>query len=443
MSTKVARHTLAEYPVPDTMTYECQILADVVSSAGGLMYNAKHMLTPQMFPTEIYRDAWRSMCEVYDRGQTVDFTTFQASVTADTYGAIIGMIGTATQSLNVFADHVRTLTDQVVRFHTYQAAMELLRDTQDTHVTKDVLMQNAAQYVAQVMDTTPQADQGQTLCEVLNECIYQMNDEANQEKNGISRRVPTGFDSLDTILHDGFAPGQLVILAARPGIGKSVIMRQMAEYAAQAGKSALIFNLEMSNREQGFRTMQAHGMTNTEIYRAHDTQKAEAVVGPISGLPIKMYDRLFNLDAICNEISRMGAKGRANIAFVDYLGLLQDLDTLHGGAPLRERIGAATRRFKQLAKQCGLPIVLLCQMNRNADTENREPRLTDLKDSGNIEQDADIVLMIGKVKPEDTDTEETRLYVCKHRAGRNNFYLVMQPNDTYTHFDTDGNVYNI
>lgn len=434
-------HTLAEYPLPDTMTYECQVLADVVSSAGGLMLSAKHMLTPQMFPSEIYREAWRSITEIQSKGQTVDFTTFQASVGPDIYQAVVGMISTATQSQNVFADHVETLTSQVVKFHSYQAAMKMLFDaTQDPHITKEALLQNAAGYVADVQSTAPQADQGQSLAQVLNECIYQMAEDAANEKNGINDRVPTGFDSIDTILHGGFAKDQLVILAARPGVGKSAIMRHMAEHAAASGKHVIVFNLEMANREQGFRTMQAHGMTNADIYRAHDTDKAEQLTGPISGIPFHMYDRLFNLDSICTTIATRHAAGKADVAFIDYLGLLQDLDTLHGGAPLRERIGAATRRFKQLAKQCGIPIVLLCQMNRNADNEGREPRLTDLRDSGNIEQDADIVLMIDRTQT-DESTEETRLYIRKHRAGRNNCYIVLEHNDTYSWFSTDGHIY--
>ena len=113
-------------------------------------------------------------------------------------------------------------------------------------------------------------------------------------------------------------------------------------------------------------------------------------VTKLCNLSIYVDDTTKSVGDMVAKVNSMNAKGKCGIVFVDYLGLLR----FDGPQPLYQQISQATKTFKRLAKDCRCPVVLLCQLNRNNVKEKRPPELQDLRDSGSIEQDADVVLMV-------------------------------------------------
>lgn len=119
------------------------------------------------------------------------------------------------------------------------------------------------------------------------------------------------------------------------------------------------------------------------------------------------------------------------MAFIDYLGLIRADG--YGNEKLYQTIGRITGAMKVTAKQAKIPIVLLCQLNRESAKSGRAPELYDLRDSGSIEQDADIVLML-----ENTEEGDVNMWVRKNRQGRRDFAVVLSPNGTYSDFTDKG-----
>jgi replicative DNA helicase len=156
----------------------------------------------------------------------------------------------------------------------------------------------------------------------------------------------------------------------------------------------------------------------------------ELASGEFASKPIYMNDVASTTDEIISRITLNSQMGKCDIAFIDYLGLIR----MGGNAPLYQAIAETTKRLKQTAKACGIPIVLLCQLNRTSASESRPPMMHDLRDSGSIEQDADIVLMLER-NTDDDEGKEVLMWVRKNRQGKaGDIKVEIVGNDTFTSF---------
>jgi len=259
--------------------------------------------------------------------------------------------------------------------------------------------------------------------------------EANQvdRANGKRTRVPTGFKMLDYLTYNGFNAGNLVILSARPSVGKTAIMLQMAMSAVRAGFPAMIYSLEMTNQELAQRMIFSTGLVTPGQLARNEVNwdDLETANGQFNGMPLYLNDRARTLDEITANIVLNANQGRCKIAFIDYLGLIQSTNPRQ---PLYQAIAERTSRLKRVAKECRIPIVLLCQLNRNTESENRSPELYDLRDCGSIEQDADIVLMLERPNRELTNLD-VNMWVRKNRQGKAGAICVeLRANETFTEF---------
>lgn len=224
-----------------------------------------------------------------------------------------------------------------------------------------------------------------------------------------------------------FNPGELTIIAARPSIGKSSLMRQMTVNAASAGV-ALVFSLEVTPKVLTLQLIcELASVPYADYIRNRVTDEQLNKVAVAAGDPaisnIAAYNKS-NVSAldVSLAVTQIRAKGKAISAiFIDYLGLMK-----HDKAERNDlAIGATTRLLKQIAIERNVPIILLSQLNRDVEkrgggTDCDRPRLADLRDSGSIEQDADNVLFLWRKEREDQyKTVEPRiLTVAKHRNGQ-------------------------
>lgn len=201
----------------------------------------------------------------------------------------------------------------------------------------------------------------------------------------------TELPELDRMLSGGFREAQSIIVAGRPGHGKSALVCQFAKVSAERGEPALILSLEMLKREIADRCSKT-------IDRKTLRQ-----------LPIHFDDSVVVANKICSRIRYAHRRYGIKIAVLDYLQLVEPDDR----KSQRERqVAEVSRSMKLLARELRIPIVVACQLNRQSANEKRKPRLSDLRESGSIEQDADIVLMLHE--SEDGDSE---IIVAKQRGG--------------------------
>jgi len=227
---------------------------------------------------------------------------------------------------------------------------------------------------------------------------------------------PTGYTKLDKYLR-WFTPGQLNIIAARPSIGKTMVAMNFLLKQTEADKKIALFSLEMTNKEISQRILARNsGMPVDQMNKTATPEQLERVNTAMIKLEaqlknLTLIDSVYTLPQITRMIKYLHKKSWLDLVYIDYLQIF-DIK----GDNRNLEIGKITRTLKKLAKDLQISIILLSQLNRAVETRAlQEPKLSDLRDSGSIEQDADIVLML------DRDLEyypETmKVYIRKNRNG--------------------------
>ena len=250
-------------------------------------------------------------------------------------------------------------------------------------------------------------------------------------KKGELTGVSSGFKDLDAFLW-GFQKQEMIILAARPSMGKTSLALNFAEAASlpkkagQAPAAVLIFSLEMGASQLALRMLCSRARVNMKLLRdgllsknGDEQNRLLEAADEFSKAPI------FIDDSSAISIMQLRAKarrihGRHPLGFimVDYLQLLSPTDPR---VPREQQVAEASRGLKALAKELDVPVLVLSQLNRSSEKDNRTPKLSDLRESGSIEQDADVVLMLARPKDADEKfqvaADSAELIVAKQRNG--------------------------
>jgi replicative DNA helicase len=287
------------------------------------------------------------------------------------------------------------------------------------------------------------------LNEVLSENIRRI--EERGKLDGAYTGLPTGFKHLDDITL-GLQPSDMIVLAARPGQGKTSLALNIAVNIALTGAKVLVFSLEMSKGQLGERVLSTEAMVDSKEIRSgkayRDTEKFERIVEAsvrLSGANLFIDDKSgISIAEIKNKCRRQKQKGGLDLVVVDYLQLM-DFGVVGRAASRPENrqqeVSTLSRMLKQLAREMECPVLVLSQLSRDIEKGgNRKPRLSDLRESGAIEQDADIVMFIHEPESKEDDAgpdpDETRmLTVAKHRNGETGS-IVLRWVNTFTKFGT-------
>lgn len=268
------------------------------------------------------------------------------------------------------------------------------------------------------------------------------------------RAVKTGFRGIDYKL-GGLKPGTMNVIAARPGVGKTSLVINIAVNVAEYyGVPVDIFSLEMTKTEIGYRIFTTRSnIPSTKLARAQITPEQEAELARayshLSPLPIYIDDRAAvtpgKMLAKCKELK---AEGKLGLVIVDYLGLMTMGEKYNSGGSRQQEVSDISRSLKLLAKDLQVPVIALSQLSRNAERhDGNPPQLSDLRDSGAIEQDADSVMFIHKKEQTNEEKEgasqngiqDVYLIVAKNRHGEvGNIRLKWNPSRTLF-FEEDRN----
>lgn len=248
-------------------------------------------------------------------------------------------------------------------------------------------------------------------------------------KKGELTGVASGFHDLDKMTF-GFQRQEMIILAARPSMGKTSFALNIADHAAlpKTGESAatLIFSLEMSAAQLALRMLCSRARVNMKRLRegllaknGSEQQELLKAADALSKAPIYIDDSSsLSIMQLRAKARRVHARRKLGFIIVDYLQLMSPSDS---SAPREQQVAEASRGLKALAKELDVPVLVLSQLNRSSEKDNRAPRLSDLRESGSIEQDADVVLMLARPKDADekfqTAADSAELIVAKQRNG--------------------------
>ena len=241
---------------------------------------------------------------------------------------------------------------------------------------------------------------------------------------GLARGIPTGFIDLDN-LTNGLHGGQMIIVAARPGVGKSTLALDfMRSCSIKHNKASVIFSLEMSKSEIVMRLLSAETeirLSDMRAGRMSDEAWAKLAnrVGQISEAPLFIDDSAnLTMMEIRSKARRLKQKHDLQMIVVDYLQLMSSGKRVESR---QQEVSEFSRQLKLLAKELDVPLVAISQLNRGPESRtDKRPQLADLRESGSLEQDADMVMLLYRPDSQDQDDEragEADIILAKHRGG--------------------------
>jgi replicative DNA helicase len=248
--------------------------------------------------------------------------------------------------------------------------------------------------------------------------------ERAQSRGGDMVGVPTGFSELDEMTH-GLHGGQFVILAARPAVGKSTLALDLARNAAIKHKKPVIFfSLEMGRAEIAMRLLSAESRIYLQSMRKgsltdNDWQRLAGVRGEINSAPLYIDDSpnltLVEIRAKCR---RMAQRVGLEMIVIDYIQLMTSGKKVESR---QQEVSEFSRALKLLAKELNVPVVAISQLNRNSEkSDNKVPEISQLRESGSLEQDADVVILLHREAMFDREhprAGEADLILAKQRNG--------------------------
>ncbi len=304
---------------------------------------------------------------------------------------------------------------------TYTARRAVLKNSielQKKMLTEDYLCASdvkADALKAADIDIMQTEKRAHMLKDVVAEVLTDLETAVNS-KGSESERLYTGFYDLDRYMA-GLHKSELTLIAARPGQGKTTIAAQMAQNLARKGVKVLFVTREMSNKLIAHRIISNQASINSTRIRFpkalqdEDWKKLGAVMADFQ-MPIDIRDDLKTVQDVRAYI----AETKPEVAFVDYIGLMYTTKKTQNRT---QELGSISWDLKTMATEYDIPIVALSQLSRDNEKENREPKLSDLRDSGSLEQDANNVIFLHV--PKDTDTTvlsfDTKVILAKQRQG--------------------------
>lgn len=328
-----------------------------------------------------------------------------------------------------FKTHAAILSDFARKRRLLEITTETTRDSFSAITAGNDILGDLERAARAIRDELPEEHEGQGLPEILSGLTHEY--EAASLGKG-PQGVTTGFNRLDKILGP-MLPGQLHILAARPGCGKTSLALAIADHAALSLQRPVGFvSLEMSRSELVHRLLCARARVDGAALRQgtpldeRTMTRIGAAHAVLARAPIHIEDRAVTLSAVSGIARRWRLDRGMELLVIDYLGLMRS-----GERAQRSRYEETTllsNAVKRLALDLELPVLCLAQLNRASDTEERPPRLSDLRDSGSIEQDADTVLLL-----EPAEGDNVSVVIGKNRSGRVG-RVTLQFEKTFTRF---------
>jgi len=396
---------------------------------------AAEMLDDTMLYREGHRILFRAMVALTERAEAIDPVTLRDELARrgdlDRAGGleyIATLIDVVPTAANV-EYHARIVRDKAVLRRLVEAATAIIQDVYESHNTPAEVLDNAEHRVFQVAQYR-RAEEFTRLKELIWPTMERI--EQLQAGAGDVTGVASGFKDLD-LLTAGFQRADLVIIAARPSMGKTAFVLNVVQHAAiEHNVPVALFSLEMSKDQLVQRLLCSEGMVDAQRLRRgqlrdEDYPRLARAAGLLSSAPIWIDDSAALTPlAMRSKARRLKAEHDVGLVVVDYLQLMQGPSDIENR---QQEISYISRSIKALAKELNVPVLALSQLSRAPEQrggEHRRPQLSDLRESGAIEQDADVVCFIyrqefydGPVDPKTNETIEGKaeLIVGKQRNG--------------------------
>jgi replicative DNA helicase len=408
---------VAEQSVLGGMMLSKDAIADVVEEVKG---------------TDFYRPAhemvYDAILDLYGRGEPADAVTVAAELTkrgeiARVGGApylhtLISMVPTAANA----GYYARIVRERAVLRRLVEAGTRIVQLGYATDGGDVEELVNNAQAEIYAVSENRTSEDYLPLSEIINGAMEEIEAASNRGEGMVG--VPTGFSDLDR-LTNGLHPGQMVVIAARPAIGKSTLGIDIVRSASiKHNLASVVFSLEMSRNEITMRLLSAEGRVPLQnmrkgTMRDEDWQRLASTMGKVSQAPLFIDDSpnmsLMEIRAKCRRLKQ---RHDLKLVVIDYLQLMSSGKRVESR---QQEVSEFSRALKLLAKELEVPVIAISQLNRGAEQRtDKRPQMSDLRESGAIEQDADVIILLHRedaYEKESPRAGEADIIVAKHRNG--------------------------
>lgn len=410
--------------LPYSIEAEQAVLGSIILNSESYS-DISDILEPTHFYSAQNGQIFSLVLDMINAGQKVDLVSLlDRVVTAGVFDNeqnakvyLFDMAQTVPSVSNIGA-YAQIIYDKYLIRSLLSAATEIIDETSATDMSAERLLEFAEQKIDDVRrgrDTSTMRPYHEVVAELLNHLSLISGPDRDKYLG-----IQTGFKYLDKVLV-GLKPSNLIILAARPGFGKtSLALNIAANVADKADKAVAIFSLEMSKRQIAERLTSSQTRISSRVFQTGtepgDTKTWDTL---IKYVPTTKSSNLFIDDSSIVTVPQIKSKARRiknlGLVVVDYLQLMDSARRIDSRV---QAISEITRSFKIMAKELDVPILLLSQLSREGEKEKRAPVLSDLRDSGSIEQDADVVMFLHRPPTEsEAPVHEVSLIIAKNRHG--------------------------
>ncbi len=412
---------------PQSLESEKAVLGSIMLRKDAIQ-EIEDVITPESFYAEKHKIIFEAMLELVSKNEPIDMLSLSNKLSEKKLLESLGGNKYIAEIINLVpsSTNVRHYAEIVQKKYILRSLIEaadfvseIAFKEDDNHMEE--ILDQAEKKIFSVV-SSPKSQKFVTIKEALPEAWERF--EKLQEHKGALRGVPTGFPDLDNML-SGLQKTDLIILAARPSVGKTTLALDIARMCATThNKSVGIFSLEMSTQQLIDRLLSAESKVNAwklrtgNVSNDMDFTAIRDSIDKLSKAKIHIEDRAGNsIASMKASARRLKAEKGLDLIIVDYLQLMT---TSKAYDSMVNQVTEISRSLKGLAKELDVPVLALSQLSRAVESRGGKPRLSDLRDSGSIEQDADVVMFIhreDKGKDESERTNIAEILIEKHRNG--------------------------
>ena len=415
---------------PQNIDAEKALLGSIIIKSESI-FDVLESINENSFYSDKHKIIFKAMIDLFQKNEPIDLLTLSAELKnkkeLDAIGgeAYLAELSAIVPSAANIEYYTKIVSEKAIKRHLIEASEKINEFGYNEEEPTEISIDKAEKEIFEVSKNIGNAEFHQ-ISESLKDSYERL--EKLQEGGDKVRGIPTGFSSLDYKL-SGFQPSDLIILAARPSVGKTSLALDIArKIAINHKKTIAFFSLEMSKDQLTDRMLSAEAQVDAWKMRTGNIKDEADFAAIRDGIDRLSQAKIFIDDNSYNNVLRMKSAARKlkrkhglDMIIVDYLQLMAPVKTGPNSSPVQE-VTEISRGLKQLAKELDVPVIALSQLSRNIEHrgENSEPRLSDLRDSGSIEQDADVVMFIHRDKsPEEGKrlVQETKIIIEKHRNG--------------------------
>lgn len=395
-------------------------------------------IAPEFFFKTAHQEIYRALISLYETGDPIDEILLLEYLRKSGLEEEVGGISTiyAIQDRIETPAHARYFAKIVHEKYLLRRLIRTSREAIEACYEQQEDMSSFIEKIEQdIFDISRDriTDAAKPIRESLDEAVQDIHALLNGRDDADG--VLSGFRDLDGMTY-GFHPGQMIVLAARPSVGKTSLAMNFTEHAiipdgGRKPSGVLVFSLEMTASQLAMRLICSRARVDMKRIRdrvisKQDTAEISNTVNELKQAPLWIDDAsnstILDLRA---KARRLHTKNKLGLVVVDYLQLIRGTDNR---VQREQQIADISRGMKGMAKELNIPVVVLSQLNRESEKENRDPRLSDLRESGSIEQDADVVFLLHRPKKRDDDesvgegglpgdVEHIKLIIAKQRNG--------------------------